>query len=132
MSLRKASLTLCTAAMLAGCATPPTTPQIAALVAGGQTLATVAAANNSTAASILAEGALLCGKAVSPAGVLIGDGIVAVANAAGVPVSVINALSDVVAGACPVGLVPGALPTTTDPATVPVQTVPTTALPPVA
>jgi hypothetical protein len=88
------------------------------------TLRSAAAAKSTTATALVNEGALLCGDAVSPAGVIVGDVLVAVANAAGVPVLVTGAAQSVVAAACPPGLAPGALPPGTDPAVVPVIVTP--------
>lgn len=106
---------LCTAAMLAGCAT---TSQTTATIGALQTLASVAAANNTTAAQIAANGAQFCGKLASPQGVLEQTGIVMLAAAANVPVSVVGLGQDVVAGLCPAGSVPGALPGVFNPAAI--------------
>lgn len=95
MSLRQAGLTLCTAAMLTACSTPPTPTQTATLVAGAQTLASVAAANNSTVNTLVTKGALFC-QEVTATGPL----VVALATIAGVPVSVTGQASADVATAC--------------------------------
>lgn len=115
--------TICVAALLAGCGTPT---QNAALTTGAITLGQLAAANNTTAAKLAASGQTFCGEAVSPTGVLIGAGIVALANAAGAPVAVTGAASADVAKACAaMNLVAGALPATTNADMVPTATVST-------
>lgn len=122
--LRSAPLALMAA--LAGCGTPA---QQAAETQVAVTLAAVAVKSNSTAANLVSKGALLCGEAVSPSGVLLTGAVTAIANAIGVPVSVTGALPADVAQACAaIGLVPGALPADVDPATVAIQTI-ATALP---
>lgn len=108
-------LTILLAATLAGCAT---TTQTTATIGALQTLASVAAANNTTAAKIAANGAQFCGTLASPQGVLEQTGIVMLAAAANVPVSVVGLGQDVVAGLCPAGTVPGALPVGVNPAAV--------------
>jgi hypothetical protein len=95
-------------------------------------LASYAAQHNTTAAAILGVGALACGAAVSPTGVLIGGGIQIIETAAGVPASVVNAGPAIVAATCAaIGKVPGAVPPGTDPATL-ALTVINTVLPAVA
>ncbi len=122
--LRSIPLALVTA--LAGCGTPA---QQAAETQIAVTLAAAAAKSNSTAANLVSQGALLCGKAVSPTGVLLAGAITAIANAAGMPVSVTGAAASDVAKACAaIGMVPGALPAGADPTTVAVQAI-ATALP---
>lgn len=114
-------------ALLTGCGTPT---QNAALTTGAITLGQLAVANNTTAAKLAQAGQTFCGQSVSPAGVLIGAGIVALANAVGVPVAVTGAASADVANACgAVGLVAGALPATTNAAAVPMANVPAVGLP---
>lgn len=121
-------LILCSAALLAACTTPLTPAQQASITAA-TTLGQIAVSNNTTAASLAKAGQTFCGQAVSAQGVLIGTGIVALANLAGVPVAVMGAAQADVLSACQaVGLVAGGLPAAVDPATVPVQTV-QTALP---
>lgn len=95
-------------------------------------LASYAAQHNTTAAAILGAGALACGDAVSPTGVLIGTGIQIVATALGAPATVVNAGPAIVAATCgAIGKVPGAVPPGTDPTTL-ALTVINTALPAVA
>lgn len=117
-------LILCTA-LLASCATPLTPTQQAA-VGATITLGQIAASNNTTAAALAKAGQTFCGQAVSAQGILIGTGIVALANLSGVPVAVTGAAqSDVLSGCQAVGLVAGGLPSTSDPAGVPVRNVQT-------
>lgn len=118
------SMILCTA-LLASCATPLTPTQQAA-VSAATTLGQIAVSNNTTAASLAQAGQTFCGQAVSAQGVLVGTGIVALANLSGVPVAVTGAAqSDVISACQAVGLVAGGLPATSDPANVPVQNVQT-------
>lgn len=122
-------IALAAVALLSGCGTAVTSQQQAAvsqIITGAQTLAQAAPAG-STAAQLVQDGALLCGGAVSPNGVLIGAGIVAAASLAGTgPVTVVGALQqDVLATCKALGKVPGALPGTVDPAVVPVVPVAT-------
>lgn len=87
---------LCLFIVLGGLAACGTTPaQQAALVSGAITLAQVAAANNTTAASLVAGGTLFCAK--TSAGLPL---IVALANAEGAPVAAVNQTAAQVAGAC--------------------------------
>jgi hypothetical protein len=114
---------------LSACGIPPA--QQTAAIAAGQTLVSIAAANNTTVASVLAQGALICGKATSIQGQLALDGLVAIANAAGAPVAVTGMLPKDVSNACTaVGLIAGPMPVGADPASVAVAVVPTV-LPPV-
>jgi hypothetical protein len=95
-------------------------------------LASYAAQHNTTAAAILGAGALACGDAVSPTGVLIGTGIKVIETAFGAPASVVNAGPDIIASVChQIGMVPGAVPPGTDPTTL-ALTVINTVLPAVA
>ena len=104
-----------------------------ALTNAGITLATVAAQNNTQAAAIVAQGALICGSASSVTGQLATAGLVAVANAAGAPVTVTNAAASDVAQACAaLGKVAGPLPASVPAVTVPVVPVPATVLAPVS
>lgn len=80
-------------AVLAGCGTTPA--QQAQLAAAGQTLAAVAAANDTTVASLVTKGGLFCQKVTAGAPL-----IVALANIYGAPVSVTGMASDDVAMAC--------------------------------
>ncbi len=128
----KTSVAILAALALAGCAAQPT-PQQQSLIDAAGSLATLAAANNTTAASILAKGAVVCGKASSVLGQLAIDGLVMAANSAGVPVSVTNATQQAVAATCAaIGRVPGPMPAGVSPGAVPVVPVPQTALVPVA
>jgi hypothetical protein len=79
--------------LLSNCGTTPA--QQASLTQGAVTLGAVAAAHNTTVASLVTKGALFCQKATADAPL-----IVAVANLSGVPVSVTNASSDAVAATC--------------------------------
>lgn len=104
------------ALLLAACGTTPA--QQATLTAGAVTLAQIAAAKNTTAAALVANGALFCQKvqAVDP---LVQPLIVALAGPGVVPVSVINQTSANVANACAaIDAVPVAPPA--DPASAPV------------
>jgi hypothetical protein len=118
--------TLCAVALLAGCGTPT---QTAAVINSGITLASVAAANNSTAAKIVSDGALICGKINSTTGQLLTDGLEVAASALGAPLMVTGAISSAVAASCPAGTVPGPLPAGVDPSTVPVVPVAGSSLP---
>jgi hypothetical protein len=108
---------------LIGCGTTPA--QQASLTAGAATLAAVAAAHNTTVASLVTKGALFCSKATADAPL-----VVALANVSGIPVSVTNATSDVVAAAC-AGISAVPVPPPADPAATPVVMAPSS-LPPVA
>jgi hypothetical protein len=113
---------------LGACSLTPT--QQTSVVTAVNTLASVAASQNTTAATILAKGALICGYINSTTGQLEQTGAEIIANAAGVPLSVTNQVAADVAAACPAGQSPGVLPVTANIATVPV--LPTAAkLPPV-
>jgi hypothetical protein len=108
---------------LSACATPPTATQTAALTAGATTLLDVAAAGNSTVASLVTKGTLFC-RETTPLVPL----VVAIANGSGAPVSVTGATSAVVADTCAaIGGVP--VPPPASPSTAPVVTVATTSLP---
>lgn len=110
-------------ALLAACTTPPTPAQIQTGVTVAVDLAQIAGAQNKTVQTILAQGALICGKASSVPGQLVIGTAVAIANAAGAPVSVTGQLPGDVAAACaPLGLVPGPAPAQ---ASIPVQPVAT-------
>lgn len=101
--------------------TPTQTTQ---LIQTAETLASVAAKNNTTAANLLAKGALVCGEASSVQGQLVLGGLTVIANAAKVPVSVTGAVQGDVADACKaIGLVAGPMPVNVDPASVPVVVV---------
>ncbi len=105
---------------LSACGTTAT--QQAALTTGAVTLASVAATNNTTVASLVTKGALFC-KQVGPLEPM----VVALANAAGAPVSVTGMAANDVAEACAaVEAVPVAPPA--NPAAAPVVTA-TVALP---
>lgn len=98
------------------CGTTPT--EQASLTNGAITLASVAAANNTTVASLVTKGALFCQQQT-----ITGTLVVAAANAAGAPVSVTGQLANDVAQACAaLGAVP--VPPPADPASAPVKTVP--------
>lgn len=106
---------------LAGCGS--TAVQKAQLVAAGQTLASVAAAQNTTVASIVTQGNLFCGKATTGAPL-----IVALTNIYGAPVTVVNQTAADVATACAlIGGVPVSPPA--DPASTPVVAAPVAVLP---
>ena len=113
---------------LAGCSTPPTPAQQAQITAGVTavaTLASIAAANNTTTAALVAQGALFC-QALNSTGA--GTSVFALANAEGAPVSVTNQASAVVAQTCAVlGAMPVAPPAAA--ASVPLVPVPATSLP---
>lgn len=127
------ALMLGTAFGLAACQNPPTPAQTAGAINVAATIAAYAAQNNTTAADILAKGALVCGVAGTIPGQLVEAGVVAVANKAGVPVSVTNASAALVADACAaIGKVPGPLPDAVAPAAVPLVAVQNAALPPVS
>lgn len=112
---------LLTALALAGCGTTPA--QQTQLVAAGQTLASVAAANNTTVASLVTKGGLFCSRATTGAPL-----VIALANLYGAPVSVVNQTAVDVAAACAlVGGVPVAPPV--DAASAPVVTAPVAVLP---
>lgn len=119
--MRKYSkLSLCWGVMfglfwLASCTSPG---QTQSTIGALQTLATVAAANNTTAAKLASAGAQFCGKLASPNGVLATTSIVMLAAVANVPINVQALGPDVVAGLCPKGTVPGALPDGVNPASV--------------
>lgn len=107
---------------LAGCGTTPA--EQAQLAAAGQTLASVAAAHNTTVASLVTKGNLFCQQKVVTGAPL----IVALANLYGAPVSVVNQTAADVATACAlVGGIPVAPPV--DPASAPVVTAPVAVLP---
>jgi hypothetical protein len=84
---------LAVALALAACGTTPT--QQSALIAGAATLSAVAAAHSTTVAKLVTAGALFCKQASTDAPL-----VVVLANLSGVPVSVTDASSDVVAAAC--------------------------------
>jgi hypothetical protein len=101
--------------LVAGCATLSSwlTPTTTSAVA---TLASVAAANNSTVATLVTKGQLFCKSA---------SGIVALLTSLGSPTSVIGIAGTVVADGCNlIGAVPVAPPTS-----VPLDTVPTVTAP---
>lgn len=109
---------------LAACGT--TAQQQATLTSGAVTLASVAAANNKTVADVVAKGALFCQQdsVLLPA-------VVALANAAGAPVSVTGQASSDVAQACAaIQAVP--VPPPAAPGSVPVVASPSVALPAIA
>jgi hypothetical protein len=91
---------------LAGCGL--TAAQQATVTSAGVSLATVAAQQNTTVANLIGKGALFCQGAT-----LASPGLVVLANSAGVPVSVTNQASSVVADACnALGMVPVSPPAT--------------------
>lgn len=101
---------------LAGCGTTPA--QQASLTQGAATLGAVAAAHNTTVASLVKKGALFCQKASTDASL-----VVAVANLSGVPVTVTDIASEVVAATCAgIDAVPVSPPA--DPAAAPIVVVP--------
>lgn len=107
---------------LAGCGT--TTTQQTAVTGAVATLAGVAAAQNTTVASLVTKGNLFCSQKV----VLGAPLVVALANLAGAPVSVTGMAAADVATACGlIGAVPVAPPA--DPASVPVVAAPVAVLP---
>jgi hypothetical protein len=117
---------------LSGCKTAPVPAQQQSIVDAAGSLASLAAANNTTAAKILQKGAVICGKASGMLGQLAMDGLVMAANSAGVPVSVINATQMAVTDTCAaLGRVPGPMPAGASPAAVPIVSVPQTVLAPV-
>ncbi len=106
---------------LAGCGATPA--QQTQLIAAGQTLAAVAAGNNTTVASIVTAGGLFCQKATAGAPL-----VVALANIYGAPVSVTGMAAGDVAAACAlVGGIPVAPPA--DPASAVVEVAPVAVLP---
>lgn len=110
---------LATAVALAACGTTPT--QQTAIGGAVATLAGVAAAQNSTVASIVTKGGLFCSQKVAVGAPL----VVALANLSGAPVSVTGMASKDVAAACGlIGAIP--VPPPADPASVPVAPVATT------
>lgn len=115
-------LTIILAAIaLAGCGATPA--QQAQLVAAGQTLAAVAAGNNTTVAALVMKGGLFCQQANAS-----GPLVVALANIYGAPVSVVNQTASDVATACAlIGGIPVAPPA--DPASAVVVAAPVVALP---
>lgn len=122
----KIVIAIASAIALSACSNVSPT-QEATLVAGAQTLASVAAAQNTTVASLVTKGALFCEQYVATSSPL----VVALANIAGAPVSVTGMASDDVAKACAViAGVPVAPPV--DPESVPVVTAPVAVLPPVS
>lgn len=119
-------LALSALAALAACSNV-TPAQQATLIAGAQTLASVAAAKSTTVTSLVTGGALFCQQYVATSSPL----IVALANIAGAPVSVTGMAADDVAKACAViAGVPVAPPV--DPASAPVVVAPVAVLPPVS
>lgn len=127
--------TICAVALLAGCGTPTLTQQaqIAAGASVAVTLGTIAVKNNTTAADLVTQGALICGKIDSTTGQLTTAGLTAVADAFGLA-AVTNVVDTTVSTVCPsIGLVAGALPAGVDAASVTVTTTSTAkALPSVA
>ena len=114
---------LATTIALAGCGATVTADQKATLTAAAVTLADVAVANNTTAATLVTKGGLFCAKATAGAPL-----VVALANLYGAPVSVVNQSADAVAAACAlVGGVPVAPPA--DPAAAVVVKAPVAVLP---
>lgn len=114
----KTVIAIASAIALSACSNVSPT-QEATLVAGAQTLASVAAAKSTTVTSLVTSGALFCKQYVQTSSPL----IVALANLAGAPVSVTGMAADDVAKACAViAGVPVAPPV--DPASVPVVTAP--------
>jgi len=109
---------------LSACGTTPA--QQASLTSGAATLAAVAAAHNTTVASLVTKGALFCQKATDDLPL-----VVALANVSGVPVSVTGIASDVVAGAC-AGIAAIPVPPPADPSTAPVVMAPSAAALPAA
>ncbi len=106
---------------LAGCGATPA--QQTQLIAAGQTLAAVAAGNNTTVAAIVTQGGLFCQKAAES-----GPLVVALANIYGAPVAVVNQTAGDVATACAlIGGIPVAPPA--DPASVVVEVAPVAVLP---
>lgn len=123
-------LPIAAVALLAGCAHPLSQQDQANLATAAVSLAEVAAAHNTTAATILQDGALVCGYASGVTGQLATAGVVAVANSAGVPVSVTQQGAATVATVCSaLGKVPGPLPAGVAPADVPVVAVAGSGLP---
>lgn len=114
-------LAILAAIALVGCGATPA--QQTQLIAAGQTLAAVAAGNNTTVAAIVTQGGLFCQKANAS-----GPLVVALANIYGAPVSVVNQTAASVATACAlVGGVPVAPPV--DPASAVVVAAPVAVLP---
>lgn len=101
------------------------------LQASGTTFAAVAAAHNTTVASLITKGALFCQKNEPVIATAAGAAeVVAVATGQGVAASVIGQSAQAVAATCAVlNAVP--VPAPAAASTVPVVTVPTTTLPPV-
>lgn len=115
-------LTILAAIALAGCGTTPA--QQTAVSGAVATLASVAAAQNSTVASIVAKGGLFCSQEVALGAPL----VVALANLSDAPVSVTGMAAADVATACAlIGAIPVAPPA--DPASVPVVVAPVAVLP---
>lgn len=105
---------------LSACGSTPT--QQASLVAAGTTLAAIAAANNTTVAKVVSQGALFC-QSGGAAGV--NALTVAVATVAGLPASVTGQTSQAVAQTCgALSMVP--VPPPAAPESVPVLVAPTT------
>lgn len=126
MSLRIAVFCL-PALVVAGCSSL-TPAQQSAAIAAGTTLASVAAAQNTTVANIVAKGALFC-KTATPAVDAVSAGVVAVAvasNPATAPViaSVTGQANSVVAAVC-AALNGVPVPAPADPSSVPVVAAPT-------
>jgi hypothetical protein len=110
-------------ASLSGCSTAPTQAQTDVITAGATTLAAIAAANNTTVAHLVTQGALFCqaaGPAVTAPFVL--------ANAAGAPVSVTGQAASAVAAAC-AALQAIPVPPPVAPASTPVVAAPAVLLP---
>jgi hypothetical protein len=101
---------------LSGCSETPA--QQVALVQASATLASTAAAAGMLPESVVSSGALFCGKAVSPTGVLTTDLVEMAVTASGAPASVVGAGAEMVRQACPSGTVPGAIPPGFNPADV--------------
>lgn len=119
--MKKNKLGPLVALALFGCGTQA---QQVAISAEATTLLALASQYNTRVSNLVLAGQTFCGKAVSPSGTLIGNGIVTLLNLSGLAVSVTNAGSDDVKKACAaLNLVPGALPVGTDPNSVPTATV---------
>ena len=86
--MRIKALSLVSLLALGACstATPPTGTTTTALIAGATALGTVAANNSTTAASLIASGQAFCQKTTTVSGQVAETVVIALANAAGVPV----------------------------------------------
>lgn len=89
--MNKLAMIAASAGLLAGCGATPAQQQT--LATAGLTLAAIAAQNNMTVAKVVTQGQLFCQLGG-------GLGIVALVNAAQVPVTVMNQTATAVADAC--------------------------------